>query len=256
MKTSTKILLGGLGATLLLILSFLILIKSYINIEIDPGSKHLKRGLSESGIQTEQNREVAHFEAIDAKYGIKLHLKQDTFQQVKIVADENIIDEIQTTVEDCTLVISPTMQLKNIKHKDVYITFDTLNSIKISNGIKITCESLIVTGHLALNISNGCEANLNVSTDSLSVELMAGCAANIKGDANALSLKAFAGTAFTADYLKCGNIQVEAATASAINLGEAAKLDVKAGSGTVVNYKTGTKLGQVDISQNAKLVCN
>ena len=61
--------------------------------------------LAANGGDDTQTRNVSGFNAIDVSTGIDLYLTMGSSEEVKIVADEEIIDDIKTEVRNGTLHI-------------------------------------------------------------------------------------------------------------------------------------------------------
>ncbi len=259
MKTSTKILITAFAVLLTAIITLLI----YINLNIVDD-----KSLEKSGILNAQVREVPDFTAINAISGMEIILVQDTFRQVKVVADKNIINKIATDVKDGVLQVSVksdtatrngifirttylnSEMLKNVK---VYVTFKELNKIRLSEGISLTCNNTIHADSMAVEIENGVKGNLNVNAGNMSITMLTGAIMNISGTAETVNLVASTGCEINAENFNGKKMDISASTGSAIKVGIFESLNIEASTGSVVKYKKGSHLGFTDINNGAKI---
>jgi len=253
MKTSLKLLLGSFIVVIFLLVIFMIAVKTNLSREFDfDGAREQLRG---NNIIKEEIREVGNFYGIDAKYDIKVHIKQDTFQEVKVVADENLLEIIRTEVSPHGILrIETTRRIKKADNRDVYVTVDTLGMLYASSGAVVNSDGAIKVGNFLLEMKKGSIVTLNLNVDKLNVDANSGSILNLEGKTSNASLNIFAGAILKAEDFSGELFVVHASAGSIINLGDIKELDINANSGSIVKYKDGTHLTQVDINSGARLV--
>lgn len=107
-----------------------------------------------------QNRSVGNFHAIVVSGSMNVYVKQTGSISVKVDADKEIIDRIETTVSGGTLKIS----LKNSddwkwwknmgdKKMDVYVTVKDLDGLKLSGSGDVSVEGEIKSTNMSMNLT-------------------------------------------------------------------------------------------------------
>ena len=94
--------------------------------------------------QTEQTREVSGFNSISSSGPFNVHVKIDGTESLKISADEKILSEIETVVEDHKLEIKFKHrhgwgEYENIGKVDVYVTAKSLSGL--ANAGRVATDS-------------------------------------------------------------------------------------------------------------------
>ncbi len=107
-----------------------------------------------SGNIISQERKVEKFSAITVKGIAHVHLTQGTPQKVEVKADDNIIDDVTTKVNNEELIIDLNDDDKyDDIDVDVYVTVSTVEKLSISGVGKITTENSLKTKELDCIIS-------------------------------------------------------------------------------------------------------
>lgn len=94
-----------------------------------------------------ENRKVKEFSAIKVSSGVDLYLKMGDTESVKIVADEDVIDEVVTEVKDGALHIymkkNNWFNWNGNKSKKAYVTVKELNVLHASSGADVKSENTL-----------------------------------------------------------------------------------------------------------------
>ncbi len=246
MKTSTKILLGGLAVILFIIVIFLIMLRKsvYDDYNYIEGNK----------VTVEEMREVDYFHSIEARSNVNVFIKQDTIQSVKVIADENIINNIITIVSNGILRINTNERIKRAKKHDVYVTLDSLNFIYSSNGANIKSEDTIVLNTINFDVAKGGRITITLISNLINAEIYSGGITRLDGCSEKCYLDLQSGSIVDAEDMEIDYLDIEAAAGSIVNLGDVKLIDVKASSGSIINYRNGTHFENVDLESGAKLV--
>lgn len=123
-----------------------------------------------SGNIVSDKRSTGDFTGISVSGGIDVELKTGPVTSVSIEADDNIINHIETTVEDGVLKIR-TRNLHNTSnvHMKAYITAPNITKIKASGGGDFIAKNILKSGDkLSFDISGG--GNITAAIDAPEVD--------------------------------------------------------------------------------------
>lgn len=139
--------------------------------------------------QKTETRTVNSFNAIDVSSGIDLYLKMGTTEEVKVVADDDVIDDIVTEVKNGTLHIY--MEKGNLFNffnfgrssaRKVYVTVASLKRIHASSGSDVVLD--VVYKNVSLDASSGADIKMSGKAKTVRASASSG------GDINARNLEA------------------------------------------------------------------
>jgi hypothetical protein len=120
--------------------------------------------------QTTQNRQVAGFSSIASAGSFNVHVKIDGTESLKITGDEEVINDIETTVSDGKLKIGSknknSWKLFNNKKVDIYITAKTLSGLSGSGSGNIKLDGSL-TGNAELKTSGSGSITAAVNANNL-----------------------------------------------------------------------------------------
>jgi hypothetical protein len=131
-----------------------------------------------SGDVITETREVSDFSRVDVCCGMVLNLTQGGQESLKIEADDNFMDEIQTRVEDGTLYIQY-RNTSNVNHRPsqpvrLHLSAVGVNEVSISGGGKFNNERLN-SEWFKLELSGGSSADLNtLNADQVGFQVSGG----------------------------------------------------------------------------------
>ncbi|GAB2985394.1 head GIN domain-containing protein [Mucilaginibacter puniceus] len=168
--------------------------------------------------QTTQNRQVSGFSSISSSGSFNVHIRVDGTESLKITGDEDVINDIETTVSDGKLKIGTknknSWKLFNNKKIDIYITAKTLSGLSNSGSGNIKLEGSL-TGNAELKTSGS---------------------GNITAAANGSDLQiAVSGSGSITSSVNTGRLTAAVSGSGALNLsGNAKNADIKvSGSGHI-----------------------
>ena len=132
------------------------------------------------GEVVEQEREVSEFTSIQTSNGLDLYLRQGNDYSLRLVADEDIIDDIKTEVQGETLKVYIENKSGSRKKREVHITFRELNSITASGGSDVNAKTIIEANNFEVNLSGGSDLdNLILSAHKFTGDFSGGSDAKI-----------------------------------------------------------------------------
>lgn len=180
------------------------------------------------------------FNAIKVSAGIDLYLKMGETEEVKVVADGDIIDKVITEVKDGTLKIY--MKQNNgwnwgqTKSRKVYVSVKELVKLDASSGSDVNSENMLTGETLDVKASSGSDVNLEVHYKNFSVDTSSGSDARISGKTKNLEAEASSGSDIQAQDLESVNCKVSVSSGSDATVNVSEELYAKASSGGDIRY--------------------
>lgn len=135
--------------------------------------------------QSEQTRTVSNFHSISAGGPFNVYVKIDGTESLKISAGADIIDKIETVVEDGNLKI----KFKNYNHWDydnvgkidIWITAKSLSSLKNAGSGNIKVEGELNGDKVSLSLSGSGDITSKVNSGKLKIALSGSGSIHIEG---------------------------------------------------------------------------
>ena len=199
-----------------------------------------------------ETRTAKNFNAIKVSTGIDLYLLMGNSEEVKIVADEDIIDRIITKVEDGTLHIY--MKNSNFfnwgfnKSRKAYVSVKELEKLHASSGSDVFSENTLQGETLEIKASSGSDVKLDVIYKNLSIDASSGSDAKITGKAKTFEAEASSGSDIVAGNLECVICKVKASSGSDATVNVSDELYARVSSGADVRYYGNPAVKNIDES--------
>jgi hypothetical protein len=204
-----------------------------------------------------QSRKVTGFNAIKVSTGIDLYLTMGATEEVKIVADDEIIDEIKTEVKDGTLHIY--MKQKNWfnwggnKMRKAYVTVKELEKLHASSGSDVKTENTIKGERLEVKASSGSDVELDVFYKNFSVDTSSGSDAKLSGKTKTFKAEASSGSDIKAQNLEAQICEAKASSGSDITVKVTDELYARASSGGDIVYYGSPQIRDTDESSGGNV---
>lgn len=199
-----------------------------------------------------ENRKVKEFSAIKVSAGIDLYLKMGDSESVKIVADDDIIDEVVTEVKDGTLRIY--MKKNNWfnwggnKTRKAYVTVKELNVIHASSGSDVKSENTLKGESLDVRASSGSDVDIDIFYKDVSLDTSSGSDARLSGKVKTFKAEASSGSDIKAGDLESKICNVRASSGSDATVNVSDELYARASSGADIKYYGKPVIREVDES--------
>jgi len=200
-----------------------------------------------------QNRNVKGFNAIKVSTGIDLYLTMGNEESVKIVADDDIIDDIKTEVKDGTLHIY--MKQKNnwfnwngSSNRKAYVSVKELVALDASSGSDVETENTLEGDELAVKASSGSDVKLSLHVKTFSIDTSSGSDAKLSGKVKYLNAEASSGSDINASDLESAFCKARASSGSDISLTVTEEIQAKASSGGDIVYSGNPKSKDINES--------
>ena len=178
-----------------------------------------------------------NFDEIKVQQGIQLFITQDNTTEIKVEADENIIDLLITEVKDNELKIYFEKNVNRAKARNVFLSTATIKKIKASSGASVKSENTFQVASLDLDASSGSSIKFYVSADDVTTETSSGANIKVYGKSKSFSGKASSGSSIDADELEAIDAYAKASSGANINVNVTGKLTAKASSGVDIDYE-------------------
>lgn len=195
-----------------------------------------------------ENRKTKSFNSIQVSTGIDLYLTMGNAEEVKIVADDDIIDNIITEVKDGTLKIY--MKKTSFfnwggfnKTRKAYVTVKELEAIHASSGSDVKTENTLKGENLKVKASSGSDIDLDLVYKNLSLDTSSGSDAKLRGKVKNFDAEASSGSDINAQDLESVICTVKVSSGSDATVNVSEELYARASSGGDIKYygNPGTK---------------
>ncbi len=245
MKTTNKILL----TTLFLILAGISITLIYFRVQL---SRHPIQIMGSGDVITEE-RQLGLFDAVsvNGKFNVELHISDSN--KLIINAYEDLMEYINTDINNNTLVID--FQLKTGRYKkieiDVYV--NSINSLEVSSGASINSTDTVYAFSFNHLVSSGAQSSLILNVDDLHLESSSGSRAVIMGLARTVRAKTNSGAQIRAAELSADVCHIDASSGANAQVTANNELHVNASSGSNVRYGGNPAVQNISTSGGASV---
>ncbi|MBG7629336.1 MAG: DUF2807 domain-containing protein [Bacteroidetes bacterium] len=222
------------------LLKITVLITTYLIILFTTSSCFFEgmTGIKGSNHVVSEDRNISsNFEVIKVQQGITLYLTQGKSAEMKVEADDNIIDLLVTEITNDELKIYFEKNVYKAKARNVYLTTDDISRIKTSSGAHVKSENTIQATTLNLDSSSGSSIKISVNAQEVTSESSSGANIKIFGKTTIFSANSSSGSSIDADQLESVDAYAKASSGANINVNASGKLTAKASSGGDIDFE-------------------
>jgi hypothetical protein len=195
-------------------------------------------GIKGNGDVVTEDRTIhSNFNSIKVQQGIQVFLTQGNSTELRVEADENIIDLLITEVKNNELKIYFEKNVYKAKSRNVYLTANEISKIKTSSGALVKTENTLETNTIELDSSSGSSIKVTVNANEISSSSSSGANINVYGKAKLFSASASSGSSIDADKLETINTTAKVSSGANIDVNVSGKLVAKASSGGSIDYE-------------------
>ena len=195
----------------------------------------------------------SNFDVIKVQQGIHLYLTNDNSTELRVEADENIIELLITEVKNNELKIYFEKNVNRAKARNVYLSTDDISRIKTSSGAHVKSENTLQVNSLELDASSGSSIKVYVNADEIISSSSSGADIDIFGKTRSLSAKASSGSSIDADELEAVDAYAKATSGANIDVNISGILTAKANSGGDIDYEGNPKSVDKDTSSGGSV---
>lgn len=199
-----------------------------------------------------ETRNLSNYHAVKVSAGIDLYLKMGDTEEVKVVAEDDIIDDLKTEVENGTLKIYMKKSNWNwggfSKTRKVYVTVKELDEIHASSGSDVKSENTLKGESLDVKASSGSDVSLDVVYKNFSLDTSSGSDAKVSGKTKTFEAEASSGSDINAKELESVICKVKVSSGSDASVNVSDELYARASSGADVYYYGNPQVKDIDES--------
>lgn len=193
------------------------------------------RGIKGNGNVVTQTRTVSGFTKLSVSSAFKVFVKQGSATELKVEAEENLMDHIITKVEGSTLRIYCN-GVSATKNMTIHLTFVNLDEIKLSGAVAIESVSALKFEKLYLDFSGATEANLDLTANELDGDASGATKLKLAGSVSKVDFDLSGASELEAKGLSVKTMELEASGASSAEVDVAESLNISASGASDVRY--------------------
>ena len=176
-------------------------------------------GISGEGKVVTKNLDLDKFTGFGLSISADVKLIKGSSQQVKVVGQQNIIDNIETEVRNGFWDISFDKNVRRYNELTIYITVPTVDKVAISGSGDIESDD-VFTGlsDLQLSISGSGDIQIGAAAQSMNCNISGSGDMDVRGSSSTLSVSISGSGDVSAYDLKAGNVSVSIAGSGDCNV--------------------------------------
>jgi len=192
-------------------------------------------------VVSEKRSTNAAFTKVSAQEGLNVYVTQADEYDIKVEADDNVIDLIGIDIEDGRLKIHA---IENIGKatKNIYVSMPKITSLKSSSGANLSSENEINSDKLVVDGSSGANINLDVNANEIEIDASSGANLNLKGKADETNIDASSGGNIDAKRLETEYCDADASSGGNLSVHVNKNLNADASSGGNISYSGDAKV--------------
>lgn len=192
--------------------------------------------------QQSKTLSVNNFNNIQVSSGIDLYLSQGNTESVKIIAPEELLNQVvvEKSGTQLTLKFKDNFSWRRfIKGQTikVYVNFKTLNALSASGGSDVYSQATIKANHFDISSSGGSDLKLTLITQDLKIESSGGSDIYLKGSARNMEISSSGGSDIHALDFMAENARVNSSGGSDVNVYVTRALEAHASGGSDISFK-------------------
>lgn len=196
------------------------------------------------------------FESIKVSQGLDLYITQSNDVSLSVEADENLHELIMTDVENGTLRIYTTKNIRRAASRKVNLNITDISAIKATSGSDVYTTNTITANDLVLNCTSGADMALDVKTETLNCHSTSGSDIRLRGSTKVLIAEATSGSDIKASDLKAETSKVKATSGADISVNTSKELSARATSGGDIRYTGNPKKVEKSDSSSGSVRAN
>ena len=188
-------------------------------------------------------RDVSGFNGVHVSSGIDVYLSEGNQFEVRVEADENLLEVIETEVRGNLLEVgTDRVNIRRAKSKKVYVTLPELKELKISSAGDCDGQTLFHCGDLRLSISSAGDLSLEVEADEIDLDISSSGDARIAGSANVLDASLSSAGNLDAWDLEAKVVEVSVSSAGDARVFATEEISMSASSAGNIYYRGDAKV--------------
>jgi hypothetical protein len=193
-----------------------------------------------NGNITTQTRSAGQFNSIDVSGSIDVYVKQDSSSSIKVEADENLQQYIET-IDDGNILRIKTEEgynLRSSRQIKVYVSSAVFKRFEASGACDIFSEGKISSSSdIDLGLSGSCEVTMDINAPKISADVSGACTVKLKGEAKDFKLQGSGSTDVKCFDLIAENVDLDISGAGDAEVYASGKLSGSISGAADVHYK-------------------
>jgi len=200
-------------------------------------------GISGNGNVEEESRDVSGFSGVHASTGIDVFISEGSGFDVKVEADENLLEVILTELNGNMLVIkTDRVNIRSAKSKKVYVTLPKLKELKISSAGDCKGMTPFNCDDLRVSISSAGDLKLDVEANRIDINISSSGDATLTGRTGVLDADLSSAGDLHAFDLIAKTVSVDVSSAGDARVHASEEISMNASSAGNIYYKGGAEV--------------
>jgi hypothetical protein len=204
-------------------------------------------------VETEERMVSENFSEVKGSAGLDVYLTEGSENKIIVEADENLLEVIETKIDNGRLIITTKQNIGRSKSKKIHVTYKKLDEIYASSGADVIGNSVIKSEKITLDASSGSDIDVEVFAKEVLAESSSGADIHITGKATLLMASSSSGSEINAKELIVINCNADASSGANIIVNVKEKLSTEATSGGNIRYYGNPTAVSNDASRSGKV---
>lgn len=175
------------------------------------------------------------FTQVSASEGLMVYVTQADEFSIKVEADENVIDLIETDIRNGKLRIHTEENIGRAT-KNIYVSLPEVTRLRSSSGAHLTTQNTIKANELEVDGSSGAILELDVVTNEIDIDASSGANLDISGEADDAMIDVSSGGNINAKNLQTRTCNADASSGGNVRVQVSKSLVADASSGGNISY--------------------
>jgi len=193
-----------------------------------------------NGNITTQNRTAGQFNSIDVSGNINVYARQDSSSSIRVEADENLQQYIETIDEGDVLRIKTEegFNIRSSRPIKVYVSSAMYKKFEASGACDIFSEGKITSSYdIDFDLSGACNINMDVNAPKISTHMSGAGTIKLKGETKDFKVNGSGSTDIKCSDLLAENVDLDISGAGDAEVYASAKLTGNISGAASVRYK-------------------
>ena len=191
-----------------------------------------------NGDVTTEQRDGSGFTEIHTCCSFKVELTQDDDFDIRVEAESNLLEYIETEVRGNTLRIkmADNVSVNSTEPMRIYVSLPLLEQIQASSSSSVKGTNAFSGKDLEIDVSSSASVRLDFSGDDVNVDVSSSGSVNLEGSASEVKASASSSGSIDAREMKSETANAQASSAGSVTVYASQKVRARASSAGSVSY--------------------
>jgi len=191
-----------------------------------------------NGRVVEETRDISGFTGILISSGIDVYLSESDVFEVRVEADENLLNVIETSLSGNMLEVgTDRVNIRNAESKKVHVSLPELSVLKISSAGDCKGQTLFHCDNLELSISSAGDLSLEVIARRIDLGISSSGDAKLAGETDVFDVSLSSAGDLHAYDLEAGKVKVNVSSAGNARVYASEEISMTASSAGNIYYR-------------------